>query len=284
MALRMITYGYKMINGVLSVSDEESTVVKEVFQRYMNGENLTSIADDLTNREIIYFQEKRVWNKNMIARILENRKYVGEGDYPQIISSEDFEQANNLKSSKAKKKIVCSSEIEYLKSTLICAQCGHKLYRRANWSTREKWVCTFGCKHDRYIGDAEISAGIMNALHQPMLDSNCLGSCDEGDTYRPGIDVVKQTNEIKRLMDQTDVQFQVLKTMILQCASMKFQCCFDNPSNTYSDYVRKCFAERKAGSSLDVEFMKKVSRDVLLEKDGSVTVTLINGAQITGRR
>jgi len=70
MALRMISYGYKMVNGILTVNDEEARVVVEIFQRYGAGEILKAIADDLTERGVIFYQEKNVWNKNMIARIL----------------------------------------------------------------------------------------------------------------------------------------------------------------------------------------------------------------------
>ena len=39
---------------------------------------------------IPYNTDKVVWNKNMVCRVLENQKYVGENGYPQIITSEDF--------------------------------------------------------------------------------------------------------------------------------------------------------------------------------------------------
>ncbi len=33
----------------------------------------------------------KLWNKNMVARILENPKYTGESEYPPLISQEQFE-------------------------------------------------------------------------------------------------------------------------------------------------------------------------------------------------
>ena len=92
MALRMISYGYKMVNGILTVNDEEARVVVEIFRRYGAGEILKAIADDLTERGVIFYQEKNVWNKNMIARIIENKKYIGEDGYPAIVSDEDYER------------------------------------------------------------------------------------------------------------------------------------------------------------------------------------------------
>ncbi len=41
--------------------------------------------------------DKAVWNKNMVCRVLENKKYIGENGYPQIITAEDFEQAAYIK-------------------------------------------------------------------------------------------------------------------------------------------------------------------------------------------
>lgn len=284
MALRMISYGYKMTNGILSISGEESAIVTEIFQRYGNGGDLKSIADDLTNRGIIYFQEKNVWNKNMIARIIENRKYMGEDGYPCIISSEDFAKANDRKTSKGRKKIVCSDEIEYLKNILLCAQCGHKLYRCANWCSREKWICPSGCKNDIYISDVELTVGILNAINQAVMNPTCLSICDEGDTYRPNLEVVRQSNEINRLMDQPNIQFPAIMKLIFQCAETKFAFCLDNMSDAHTEYILQCFAKKKVDGTFDIEFMKKVVDTILLEKDGSVTIILINKAQITGRR
>ena len=44
-----------------------------------------------------YNTGKAVWNKNMVCRVLGNRKYVGENGYPQIITSEDFRLAALIK-------------------------------------------------------------------------------------------------------------------------------------------------------------------------------------------
>ena len=40
---------------------------------------------------------KALWNKNMVCRVLENQRYIGKNGYPQIITSEDFEQAARIK-------------------------------------------------------------------------------------------------------------------------------------------------------------------------------------------
>ena len=225
MALRMISYGYKMVNGILTVNDEEARVVVEIFRRYGAGEILKAIADDLTERGVIFYQEKNVWNKNMIARIIENKKYIGEDGYPAIVSDEDYERAYNLKSQKGVKKVEYSPEVEYLKDTIVCSQCGKKLYRHATWSKREKWFCTNGCKNDIYIGDQEIFDAITDAFVKAKSNPKSVENEGKVDTYNPSLAIVRQNNEINRLMDQSKVQFQAVKKLILQCVEMKFECC-----------------------------------------------------------
>lgn len=284
MALRMISFGYKMINGVLEVAEEEERIVVEIFQRYGAGEILKTIADDLTKRQIVFYQEKTVWNKKMIARIIGNRRYIGEGGYPRIVNDEDFERANKLKSQKGVKKVVYSEEVEYLKDALVCAQCGHKIYRHPTWSLREKWFCTAGCKNDIYIGDKELTCGILNALTNAKAEQSCLEICGTSDTYHPSVEVVRENKEINRLIDQPNVQFQAVKKLIFQCAEKKFMCCSDNMADAHTRYIQQCFAEWEVSDTLNVAFMNKVAEQISLEKDGAVTITLINKAEIKGRR
>ena len=59
MALRMINYGYEMINGLPSIVNEEAEIVKEIFRRYGEGDILLAIATDLTERGVVFYKEKK---------------------------------------------------------------------------------------------------------------------------------------------------------------------------------------------------------------------------------
>lgn len=281
MALRMISYGYKMVNGILTVNDEEARVVVEIFQRYGAGEILKAIADDLTERGVIFYQEKNVWNKNMIARIIENKKYIGEDGYPAIVSDEDYERAYNLKSQKGVKKVEYSPEVEYLKDTIVCSQCGKRLYRHATWSKREKWFCTNDCKNDIYIGDQEIFDAITDAFVKAKSNPESVNNEGKVETYNPSLAIVRQNNEINRLMDQSNVQFQAVKKLILQCVEMKFVCCSENKSESHTVYIKEGLKRWNTDEAV-LPLMKKIVDAISLEKDGSITITLINQAKIIG--
>lgn len=91
---RSIPFGYCMVNGKYALNAIEAETVRKIFTDYIGGKSLKTIAAEMT---IPYNSGKVVWNKNMVCRVLENGKYIGENGYPPIISTEDFEQAARIK-------------------------------------------------------------------------------------------------------------------------------------------------------------------------------------------
>ena len=91
---RSIPFGYCMVNGRYALNTLEAETVRKIFTDYIGGKSLKAIAAEM---RIPYNMGKEVWNKNMVCRVLENKKYIGESGYPQIVSAEDFKQAAHIK-------------------------------------------------------------------------------------------------------------------------------------------------------------------------------------------
>lgn len=91
---RSIPFGYCMVNGKYALNALEAETVRKIFAEYIGGKSLKTIAAEM---QIPYNTGKAVWNKNMVCRVIENTKYIGEDGYPQIIAAEDFEQAAYIK-------------------------------------------------------------------------------------------------------------------------------------------------------------------------------------------
>ncbi|MCM1061804.1 MAG: recombinase family protein [Eubacterium sp.] len=92
---RSIPFGFCVVNGRFAINEIEAEAVRKIFADYISGASLKSIADKI---EIPYNSGKEKWNKNMVCRVLENKKYLGENGYPKIISRDDFEAAARIKS------------------------------------------------------------------------------------------------------------------------------------------------------------------------------------------
>lgn len=91
---RSIPFGYCVINGKCALNTVESEVVRKIFSDYIEGKSLKTIAAEM---KVPYNKNKLAWNHNMVCRVLENKKYIGESGYPKIITKEDFEKAAQAK-------------------------------------------------------------------------------------------------------------------------------------------------------------------------------------------
>ena len=73
--------------------------MQEIFLRYIAGESLNELTESLRQQDIPY-DEGRLWNKNMVARILADTRYTGEKEYPKLIDKEQLIAANEKRSNK----------------------------------------------------------------------------------------------------------------------------------------------------------------------------------------
>lgn len=96
---RKLPFGYRMELGKIVVHPKEAEMVTYIFQRYILGASYKELVEHLREQDVPYDAGK-LWNKNMVARILENRKYTGQPGWPLIIDTNIFEHANEKRSSK----------------------------------------------------------------------------------------------------------------------------------------------------------------------------------------
>ena len=85
-------FGYRMELGEVVPHPAEAETVRWIFAQYLAGASYTALVEDLGERGIPYLPDKP-WNKNMVARILEDTRYTGARGYPPILQEEALEQA-----------------------------------------------------------------------------------------------------------------------------------------------------------------------------------------------
>lgn len=136
-------YGYVYDEKLkrLIVDDYESMIVKEIFDLYLSGKGMNSIARTLTENGY----KTRVntdWNMRQVRRVLANDTITGvvkykdevyEGLHEAIIDKDIFKEVQNILNDKAKK----GTTTKYLLGGMLyCGHCGGRL--RASWSTAGK--------------------------------------------------------------------------------------------------------------------------------------------------
>ena len=92
MGNRKLPFGYQMRMGEIVRNEPEAKAVQDIFLQYTLGASLKEIAEQMSKTGPTY-DEGKSWNKNMVARILENAKYTGADNYPRLIDTTLFESA-----------------------------------------------------------------------------------------------------------------------------------------------------------------------------------------------
>ena len=90
MGKRKQPFGYKVKLGEIVPQPQEAETVRSIYLQYLAGASFKQLAEQLQTEDVPYDEDKS-WNKNMVARILEDSRYVGADLYPPIISAEQLQ-------------------------------------------------------------------------------------------------------------------------------------------------------------------------------------------------
>ena len=279
--LRNTPYGYVIEKGAVRIQPDEAKIVSEIFDKYLSGETLKVIADGLTARQVIYYKDKTVWTKNIIARIISNDKYIGADNYPGMISKEIFADANRTKTEKGAHKTELPELTEYIKSQLVCRECGCKFKRINKWKTREKWLCTGGCKCLVYLDDKVIKDAVLSVINRGIQNPELLELPTETETPI-STEITKKTNDIYRMME-TATEFGSIAKLILDCTSAKYEFCQSEFNPELTAVLHHYFAEQGIQKELSIQFLKTAVKKIVICSDGELIIRFADGSKLSNK-
>ena len=97
--------GYTMSNGKIVIDEKEAEVIRQIFHDYRCGMTMSELATRLTNHSVPYCEKRVDWNKSVIARIIDNEKYTGLGDYLPIVGIKDYREPRYAKLNAPKNRL-----------------------------------------------------------------------------------------------------------------------------------------------------------------------------------
>lgn len=198
--------GYKRgVDGQPEIVPEEAEIVKIIYERFLKGDSLKTIANSLTSQNIPTPMKKENWSSSTIKSILSNEKYMGdalinktytidflskkiktnngerpkyyvENNHPAIIDKNTFNKVQEelaRRSSKRKVKYVGTktqqgkySSKYALTELLICGECGTP-YRRCTWTARGQKKIVWRCI-------SRLDYGKKYCKHSPSIEESVL--------------------------------------------------------------------------------------------------------------
>lgn len=270
--IRNCPFGYQMKNGVYIVVPKEESLIQDLFMSYLNGASLNQLSDIAEQTGLKFRENATSWNKNMVSRILDNKRYWDGEKYPPILTQDIAKRVANLKKSKAAPK----SEIPFIRKRMTCPYCGDVLQRNSKKSPRVYWDCK-GCQN-RFgpISDNELQQAVTEKLLSICRNPQ-VAEPERSTNNSLSIQAARLTNEINQLLDQREVDTDRLLPLILECAAEKYKTCGIKESDHLTIKIKALFQEHSNDEKLDRKLFEQTVKLVILQPDSSIKFQLLNG-------
>ena len=272
---RSIPFGYQYQNGVLAAHPQESQIVQAVFSAYLSGEPLSKIAAHLTAKLVEYLPGRWQWDKARVKRILDNDKYIGAGNFPQLISEKQFQMAHQKKESASTNRQPVDEDIKLFKSLVHCHHCKGPMVRRmdARMEHPVTWKCP-QCGYFLPLPDEDFKQRVF-LLQKKLVDKPLLAEKEEDEIPVTSMEARRLTNEIYRKLDSGNFSEDELVTLALQCAAKNYEAI--TSARHITDRLTATLLHAGPLSAFDRTLFEKTISEIHLTRKGEILLKLQNG-------
>jgi len=267
---------------VIVTHPQEVAVLKRIFSEYQNGMSLLDIANRLNAEEVEYQPGVIGWNKSRIMRLFEDERYAGMGDFPAIIDKETHHALCQIKANRnTQAGTDRNAKIFHIDVPVICPVCGQEMNRRHDSrfkKCQQRWICSDAdCHTVIHKPDDALLYDITVLLNTVIVNPELVQVLAEPE-HGPSMPVRKAENEIARTLDTLDYDKDILRQRMLECVSLKYA---DIDSAPYTAHrLKATLADVEPLSAFYLPLFKRTVQAIYLDKDGAVSVTLINNQTI----
>jgi len=278
---RYIAFGYQLTCGAIALLELEAEMVRMVFRQYLAGNSYSRIAAELEKMGCPYSEGAACWNKNMVGRILQNRKYLGQDGYPFLVTEYEFHQAALLQQDKyTRKDIRTAPEVAALKGKVICDECGSHYERILDSRVGEKWRCKNPeCSTRVKITDTLLTGQVTDLLNCAVAIPMII-EIPTMDNRPRDLEITRLTNEINRELDKTDCDEEYVKILIMARAAAQYAICSGCLLPVKARELRAAFESHDPSMPFDTDLFNCAVDAVIVQPDGTVSLMLKNGQHL----
>ena len=265
MAIRKQPFGYRIQNGQIQIAEHEAEVVRMIFDHYTAGMSYGGLADKLNGQDVAYVPQKP-WNKNMVARVLQDERYLGGSTYPQIVTPESFQRAKA-----AKPDVSGTTDCAEIKDIRILARCGlcHGPMRRER---KDRWHCPHCMDSPASIKDSHLISGADQLLHrlheQPntVFPSPAVPADDEM--------IQRAQDDFTHELDKPEFDEGAATAMALSLAAARLNALGSEDYETMR--IRHILASAEQHDGLNIVLLRQIASAILIYPTGAVSLKLKN--------
>lgn len=268
---RYLPYGYKIENGKTTIEPLEAETIRSIYSWYAEGLSYKKIAEQLTESGVRYMPIKPAWNKNMVARILQNQRYLGSEKYPAIIENSLSHAVRQMAKPYTHTESV---DIKTLKPLLFCGICGAPLGRRIRKAGAERWYCPSDSRHIAVtVTDRALLAEI-EKLQNYLAANRHLVMAWQDTEKQIDISMVQMQNQIDLALNRPGADLAEIQQSIMGLASQRYAFLKDSSCNWKPLQAK---IAQLSGTCLDSSLLKKIISQIQITHIAATALVLKNG-------
>lgn len=262
MAIRTLPFGYRMSHGKVCVVEAETEIVRSIFAGYGEGRSYDDLARWLNGQSIPYLPGKP-WNKNAVARILRDERYLGGDTYPPIVTAERFGSRKPSTSGRLN-----LPQIKDIRILARCGVCGEPVRRE-----REN---TWRCSHcmasavsttDQRLIDA-VAELLQELCNHPDMVSSPTSPDDESAT------ILAAENELAHALEAAEFDESAARAKALSLAVSRFGTLGSEDYETMR--IQHLLEGAEPSAELDTALLRQITSAILIYPAGEVRMKLKN--------
>ena len=212
--------------------------------------------------------------------MLEDPRYTGNGEFPQLLSKERAAELKRIKAARNTQSTIDRTQpVYHLCVPILCPNCGSPMGRRSNRECRipQRWACKNPQCHT-WIGitDEALLGEITDLLNDVIAHPERLQATTGA--YTPSDAMQRLEAEIRQTLERGTFDKAVLRQKILDCAARKYR---EIEDTAYLTEALKAELEQSGPLSAYSEALtRRCVRAIHLQADATVHLTLVNGQTI----
>ena len=271
MKQRRLPFGYEMVQGKAIEAHAEAELVRWMFRSHSEGASYDSLTAALRLQETPYTEGKQ-WNKNMVARILADRRYLGNEVFPPLIESALLEavMTNVTQKTPQRKKSELAATMQRL---AICSVCGAKVYRASHQHGKERWYCE-ACKMiSTKATDKKLELETVTLISMLMSDPDRVAfNPQDSDSGHSDLHLHEKTLEDALNADSFDEPLARKCAISLAAARIE-----DIGDEDYETMRIRHVLSKTSSSTEHNALLRDIASALLIHPDGEVSLMLKNG-------
>lgn len=292
MMQRHMPIGYKLVDGKIQLDEPKAAVVKRIFADYLSGVSTSALAKRMTEMGFLNANNKASWNHGSIGKILENVKYLGDEFYPQMISTELFEQVQKHRKERCDqlgRSIQPNSANNQYPFTgkLRCGECG-EVYRKyiehcGKPSEKSLWKCKRYVYKNRvccrcgFLTDEQLEKAFLETTNRIIARIQILDRKPKKEPIPNNLEFNRLDQLIKELEAEGQYSSKELPALIFKRAQALYKTARIDDAEYNTEKMKQAFSGRQPLAEFDEELFLTVTKQITVYADHRLVFEFING-------